>query len=113
MNIFYKYQIDVITMGIGGDNKYTVSVNIEILESKYVEYLQDLDVLSEDHYPERYTFLNMTISLLESLIKKTITNEIRKNIGFYDKHWRMMLINGRGATPTTYPLFKNMKNDKI
>jgi len=93
LNIFYKYEHGVLTMGSGGNYNGITTIEIKDLEDEYVKFLQDLKVCGAKR-PERYTFLNMTISLLEVLIKNEIVTEIKGNRTFYRKHWHMMLING-------------------
>ena len=72
LNIFYKYEHDVLTMGYGGNYNGTTHMEIKDLEDEYVKFLQDLPVSEMANRPQRYTFLNMTISLLEVLIKNEI-----------------------------------------
>ena len=100
LNIFYKYEHDVLTMGSGGNYNSTTHMEIKDLEDEYVKFLQDLPVSEMANRPQRYTFLNMTISLLEVLIKNEIVTEIKSNLNFYRKSWRMMLIHGKAGDYT-------------
>lgn len=77
------------------DNMKPTTIEITDIQDVYVEYLQKLDVSDPAKYPERYTFLNLTTSLLEVLIKKEITEGIKNNLNFYKKYWRIMLIYGK------------------
>jgi len=104
LNIFYKYEHYVLTMGSGGNYNGTTRIEINDLEDEYVKYLQDLKVYGNRRRPERYTFLNLTTSLLEVLIKNEIINGIKGNREFYRKYWRMMLINGK-------PVYRFLKSN--
>lgn len=94
LNIFYKYENYMLTMGSGGNYNGTTRIEINDLEDVFVDYLKDLSLSGMVNRPQRYTFLNMTISLLEVIIKNEIVTEIKGNRTFYRKYWHMMLING-------------------
>lgn len=101
LNIFYKYENYVLTMGYGGNYNDTTIIEIKDLEDEYVKFLQDLKVYGRIRRPERYTFLNMTISLLEVLIKNEITTKIKENREFYRKYWPIMLIKAKDGKWTS------------
>jgi hypothetical protein len=92
LNIFYKREIYLEFVDITGP---TTPKTQKLLESDYAhEYLNFLkrQILDDEaeHVGERYTFVNLTVSLLEVLIKKRIEYHIQSNWINYKSTWRTL-----------------------
>jgi hypothetical protein len=92
LNIFYKHEKYLEFMDI---TKPTVLKSQELSElnfaNEYLNFLtrQELDD-KDDHVGERYTFVNLTVSLLEVLMKKRIEYHIESNWNNYESTWRTL-----------------------
>ena len=92
LNIFYKHQkylefmIDISSASFKRQESSEVDFSKE-----YVNFLKRQELNSDpDRIGERYTFVNLTISLLEVLMKKRIEHEIQNNWGIFEKRWRLL-----------------------
>ncbi len=92
LNIFYKREIYLEIMDItGATSPKDPKAQVENLIQYYVNFLkrQELDDEAE-HVGERYTFVNLTVSLLEVLIKLRIEHHIEFNWTNYKSTWRTL-----------------------
>ena len=112
LNIFYKYEDSKWIMKIGGNNRNNTCMSTSDLKDVYVNHLKEIQVYGNKLKPQRYTFVNMTVSLLEVLIKNKITVEIKNNPEFYLKSWRMMLITGKEESRTKKDFQKMIEDEE-
>ena len=92
LNIFYKREVYLDIMDITGPISPKEQKAEEVELSKYyVQFLkrQELDDEAE-HVGERYTFVNLTVSLLELLMKRRIEYHIQYNWENYKSTWRTL-----------------------
>ena len=92
LNIFYKREVYLDIMDITGPTSPKEQKAEEVELSKYyVQFLkrQELDDEAE-HVGERYTFVNLTVSLLELLMKRRIEYHIQYNWENYKSTWRTL-----------------------
>ena len=97
MNIFYKHEKYLQLMDITGpaSPKEQTAEQLEFAKY-YIKFLQRLKLDDEaDHVGERYTFVNLTVSLLEYLMKSRIEFNIQHNWENYKSTWRTLSLESK------------------
>ena len=92
MNIFYKRGKYLQLMNITGPTSPKEQTVEQLEFSKYYIKFLERQALDDkaDHVGERYTFVNLTVSLLESLMKSRIESNIQHNWEDYKSTWRTL-----------------------
>jgi hypothetical protein len=107
LNIFYKYEkyLEFMTDITSASFKNQELSEVDF-SKEYVNFLKRQELNSDpDRIGERYTFVNLTISLLEVLMKKRIQYEIENNWTIFSKRWRHLTFGAK-----TKPLIKYLPN---
>lgn len=97
MNIFYKRGKYLQLMNITGPTSPKEQTVEQLEFSKYYIKFLERQALDDkaDHVGERYTFVNLTVSLLESLMKSRIESNIQHNWEDYKSTWRTLSLESK------------------
>ena len=97
LNIFYKREVYLEIMDITGPTSPKEQTAEQLEFSKYYIKFLERQALDDkaDHVGERYTFVNLTVSLLEHLMKNIIETNIQHNWDNYKSTWRTLSLESK------------------
>ena len=97
LNIFYKREVYLEIMDITGPTSPKEQTAEQLEFSKYYIKFLERQALDDkaDHVGERYTFVNLTVSLLEHLMKNIIETNTQHNWDNYKSTWRTLSLESK------------------